>query len=274
MIVQEFVDRPGGWHGTAPTKLRNEAHDGGLEWRLYSTSRFLGASDGAIHSIIMGGASEDGTMISVEILSDSLADHWRSMGLRFATAVEVEGLHFRELMIKAIALIREIDPFGGTVVTLCRSVHPLVAPDADTDVSYSDPRLPFSVFVSAPPPTQPDAVERLSENLVHEALHLQLSLVERILPMVVSDPWGEGEQVFSPWAGDGRSVRGLLHGVYVFGNLRRFWERVAEQVPVASEFASDRIAVIGGQMIEASHLLFCTELTPAGRRLATAFLAS
>ena len=52
---------------------------------------------------------------------------------------------------------------------------------------------------------------------MHEALHLQLSLVERVLPMVVSNPGGESEQVFSPWAGDGRSVRGLLHGVYVFG---------------------------------------------------------
>ena len=274
MIVQEFVDRPGSWHGTAPTKLRNEAHDGGVEWRLYSTSRFLGATDGAIHSTIPGDPSDDGTMISVEILSDLLADHWRSTGLRFATAVEVEELRFRELMIKAIALIREIDPFGRTVVTLCRSVHPLIAPDADTDVSYSDPRLPFSVFVSAPPPTQPDAVERLSENLVHEALHLQLSLVERILPMVVSNPMGEAEQIFSPWAGDGRSVRGLLHGVYVFGNLRCFWERVAEQVPVSSGFASDRIAVIGGQMIEASHLRFRAELTPAGRRLATTLLAN
>ena len=74
------------------------------------------------------------------------------MGLRFATAAEVEGLRFRDLMIRSIELIREVDPFGGTVVTLCRSVHPLIAPDADTDVSYSDPSLPFSVFVSAPPP--------------------------------------------------------------------------------------------------------------------------
>ena len=273
MIVQEFVDRPGGWHHRAPTKLRNEAYDGGLEWRIYSTSRFLGASDGAIHSVIPGVVPEDGPKISVEILSDSLADHWRSMGLRFATAAEAEGLRFRELMVKAIALIREVDPFSGTVVTLCRSVHPLVAPHADTDVSYSDPALPFSVFVSAPPPAQPDAVERLAENLVHEALHLQLSLVERILPMVVSNPGGESEQVFSPWAGEGRTVRGLLHGVYVFGNLRCFWERVAEQVPAASGFSGDRIAVIEGQMIEASHLRLCAELTPAGRRLATVFLA-
>ena len=274
MIVQEFVDRPGGWHGTAPMKLKNEAYDGDLEWRLYSTFRFLGASEGAIHSVIPGDGPEDDAMISVEILSDSLADHWSSMGLRFATAAEVEGLRFRDLMIRSIELIREVDPFGGTVVTLCRSVHPLIAPDADTDVSYSDPSLPFSVFVSASSPAQTDSVERLAENLVHEALHLQLSLVERILPMVVSNPGGESEQVFSPWAGDGRSVRGLLHGVYVFGNLRCFWERAAKQVPAVSGFAGDRIDVIERQIINASHLRLCAELTPAGRRLADVFLAA
>ena len=254
-------------------KLKNEAYDGDLEWRLYSTFRFLGAPEGEIHSVIPDGSPEDDAKIRLEILSDSLADHWRSMGLRVATAGEVEGLRFRDLMVRSIELIREVDSFAGTVVTLCRSVHPLIAPDADTDVSYSDPSLPFSVFVSAPQPAQTDSVERLAENLVHEALHLQLSLVERILPMVVSNHGGESEQVFSPWAGDGRSVGGLLHGVYVFGNLRCFWERVAEQVPAVSGFAGDRIAVIERQMINASHLRLCAELTPAGRRLANVFLA-
>ena len=256
----------------APAELRSEAYDGRVEWRLYSTSRFLGACGGIIHSVIPCGTTGDGAEIRVEMLAHSLADRWKSMGLRFATSAEVERMCFRDLLVKALALVGAVDPFGGTVVALCRSVHPLVAPDADTDVSYSAPDLPLSVFLSAPPSARQDAVERLAESLVHEALHLQLSLVEQILPMVISNP--ACESVFSPWAGEGRTVRGLLHGVYVFGNLCCFWERVARIVPRTSDFARDRVAVIHAQMRQASHLLTCPELTAVGRRLASALLSS
>ena len=269
MIGQEFVGLPGCWAGVAPEKLRDEVYDGRVESRFYSTSGFLGAHNGKIHSVIPCGATGDGVEIRVEILPESLADRWRRMGLRFATAAEVERMSFRELLVKAISLIGAVDPFGGTVGALCRSVHPLMAPDADTDVSYSDPELPLSAFVSVPPSAR-YAVERLAENVLHEALHLQLSLVERILPMVVNGPMLEN--VFSPWAGEGRTVRGLLHGVYVFGNLCCFWTRVAERIPNASEFARDRVAAIDAQLTQASHLLTCRELTAVGRRLASALL--
>ncbi len=254
-------------------ELKKKAYDGDLDWRLYSTSRFLEALEGDTYNLVLIDNLEDASKVSIEILSDSIADHWRSMGLRFATAAEIESLCFPDLMVSSIKLIREVAPFGGTVAALCRSVHPLIAPNADTDVSYSDPNLSFSVFVSAPPLSHTHSVERLAENVVHEALHLQLSLVERILPMVVSNPGGESEQVLSPWAGEGRSVQGLLHGVYVFSNIRFFWETVAEQVPAVSGFADDRIAVLDRQLVDASHLSLCAELTPAGRRLANVLLA-
>ena len=45
-----------------------------------------------------------------------------------------------------------------------------------------------------------------------------------------------------------RDVRGLLHAVYVFGNLRCFWQRVASRSPQSSSFARSRIAAISEEL--------------------------
>ena len=178
---------------------------------------------------------------------------------------------FAETLAKSLDLIGTVRPLQGTIAGTCRSVHVLLPPAPDVDVSCSDPSLPHSIFVSCPPATEEDRVERLVENVAHEALHLQLSLVERLEPLVGEIPFEE--PVFSPWRGEGRTVRGLLHAVYVFGNLRFFWGQVALIRPGSASFAGARIETIDGEMAAASHLLESRSLTPAGRRLATSFLA-
>ena len=210
--------------------------------------------------------------MNVEVLPEEIADIWRTQGLRFATASESGDVGFLAVLAKSLDLIRLAPPLFGTVAGICRSLHVLLAPDRDFDLSFSDPRLPFSVFVSCPPVGEQDRVERLAENLVHEALHLQLSLVETVEPLVIDLP--EEEPVFSPWKGEGRTVRGLLHAVYVFGNLRCFWKRIAATVSGSSSFANRRIETIEYEMAQALHLAESRSLTPAGRKLAASFLAS
>ena len=177
---------------------------------------------------------------------------------------------FAETLAKSLDLIGTVRPLQGTIAGLCRSVHVLVPPAPEVDVSCSEPSLPHSLFVSCPPAPEENRVERLAENVAHEALHLQLSLVERLEPLVEEIP--REEPVFSPWRGEGRTVRGLLHAVYVFGNLRFFWGRVASSRPCAASFERARIETINSEMAAASHLLESRSLTPAGRRLATSFL--
>ena len=140
------------------------------------------------------------------------------------------------------------------------------------DTSYSDPSLPLSVFVSCPSREERNRVERLAENVVHEALHLQLSLVERVQPLVIDGP--DEEPVFSPWKDGWRTVRGLVHAVYVFGNLRCFWKGVASNRPESAPFAQARIRTIDTEMAGAAHLVRNRSLTAAGLRLATSILSS
>ena len=268
MRVVEFIEGPCCWGRFAPAKLRNSVPG----WKNYSTSRFLEGADSEILDVLDTGASSIAPDMSIELLSPTLADRWQSVGLRFATKTEIEKSGLRRILTKSLDLVRVITSLQGTVSSLCLSLHPLLAPDTRVDVSYSDPDVPFSVFVSCPPDTERNAAERFAESLVHEALHLQLSLVECAEPLITDA--SEGKQVFSPWAGEGRTVRGLLHAVYVFGNIRCFWKHIVSNVPGSASFARTRIATINEEMGKAVHLARNDWLTATGQRLASSFLTA
>ena len=270
MGTGEFVEGPCLWDWLAPARLRSGVLEDSSGWRCYSTSRQLdGLKPTVLHSVPVIVPVDD-TGLNVELLPDTAARGRRYPGLRFATGEEIRDLGFAGTLAKSLDLIGTVRALQGTIAGTCRSVHVLLAPAPEVDVSCSEPSLPFSIFVSCPPDTEENRVERLAESVVHEALHLQLSLVERMEPLV--DEVCREEPVFSPWKGEGRTVRGLLHAVYVFGNLRFFWGRVAARRSGAASFARARIETIDGEMAAASHLLESRSLTPAGRRLATSFL--
>ena len=133
----------------------------------------------------------------VELLSGDLAKPWENMGLQLAKECDLEDKMFVDTLVDSLVLIKGNREIHATVTGMCRSLHPLVCSDSDVDVSFSDPELPFSIFVSCPPMDTQYRVERLAESIVHEALHLQLTLVERAEPLVeentvetlVRSPW-------------------------------------------------------------------------------------
>ena len=75
---------------------------------------------------------------------------------------------FAQMLAKSLDLIKMVRPLQGTIAGTCRSLHVLLPPAPDVDVSCSVPSLPCSIFVSCPPATEKVRVERLAENLVHE----------------------------------------------------------------------------------------------------------
>lgn len=101
----------------------------------------------------------------------------------------------------------------AAVGTLVRSVHRVAPKAPGYDLSHSEPGLPFSVFVSIPAGEPSDAM-RVAESLLHEAMHLQLTLIERHAPLIT----GEGE-AYSPWQQCVRPIQGIVHGLYVFGAI-------------------------------------------------------
>lgn len=272
MRVIEFIESPCCWDRRAPARLREQVFGGASAWKSYSTSRCLDGSNPDIpYTIECSGHTVD-SAVSVEWLSPVLATRWENVGLQFASEADLSDMEFRQTLVSALDFIGMDHQLEGTVAGLCRSLHVLVASGRDFDVSYSDPTLPLSVFVSCPLPAERNRVERLAENIVHESLHLQLSLVERVQPLVIDDP--DEKPVFSPWKDEWRSVRGLVHAVYVFGNLRSFWKGITSKRPESSSFAQARIQTINAEMADAAHLASNKSLTAAGRRLATSFLSS
>lgn len=268
----DFIDGPCGWDPFAPAELRRHAPGGVSAWQDYATSRFLHDLEPIVLHAVGIPDAPCGPGVQVELLPEGVARRWRRVGLEFATEAEISAMGFPETLVGSLDLVRTVLPLRGTVAGVCRSLHVLVAPDRDFDVSYSDPSVPFSVFVSCPPPSERNRLERLAENIVHEALHLQLTLVESIESLVIDVP-GE-TPVFSPWKNEWRSVRGLVHAVYVFGNLRCFWQYVAADVPEFASFARTRIETIDREMDATRQLVTNCSLTAMGRRLARSFLDS
>ena len=162
---------------------------------------------------------------------------------------------------------------SSSIRYLVRCVHLLKAPSPELDCSYSTPDLPFSVFLSVPGHGTRAEIERVTEALVHETMHLQLSLVERRIPLVDS---GRPETVaFSPWRGSERSVRGVLHALDVFVVVQRLWQRAARKTPCGldREFAEARVLAIREEVVRTRHLAASPGLSEEGRQLVRQLLA-
>ena len=197
-------------------------------------------------------------------------DRWNQYGLQFATEEDLHDIGFQDLFVRSLELIRLVNPILGTLAGLCRSVHVLIPRDTYFDSSFSDPVLPFSIFVSCPFLAEPNRIERLAENIVHEILHLQLSLVEKSQPLVTEAR--DQQRMFSPWKKEHRSVQGLVHGVYVFGNLRYFWKCVSAHNTEHSSFADERVEEIDSELVNLRYLGTDPVLTVFGRHLAKSLL--
>jgi HEXXH motif-containing protein len=138
----------------------------------------------------------------------------------------------------AAGLLAQIPSLAESTGILVRTLHVLRA-DTGYDVSHSDPTIPFTIFVSVPSPGEKDSVIRVAESILHEAMHLQLTLVEAVVPLVAAE--GEG---FSPWQRRARPIRGLLHGLYVFSVIARFMDYIAGLRPELNGKAFQRRAEI------------------------------
>ena len=268
----EYINGPCCWTQAAPTYLRRHAPHGAPKWHDYSTARFLSGLDPMIVRTVHLTDLEIDSGIQVELLPDTLFGLLSKGGLELASEEEMNETDFCGVLSSALDLVRNVPALLGTVAGLCRSLHVLIATGIDFDSSYSDPSLPFSIFVSCPPPTAINRVERLAENIVHEALHLQLSLVEAAEPLVLKNQ--DDTSLFSPWKNERRTAHGILHGVYVFGNLRYFWNRVAGSTPQYSAFAERRIEEIDRDLATVAQFPTNSALTAMGQQLAKSLLHS
>ena len=137
----------------------------------------------------------------------------------------------RGVVKEALEIIKQWRPaLAAEITSACQSVQFVRDPTAHPEkiVSFSDDSVPGTLFVSV---TQGDGLidpYDLADSLIHEHRHQKLYLLERFGPTVSPS----APRVVSPWRADLRPPSGLLHAVFVFVELKRFWEYVRDTGPV------------------------------------------
>lgn len=134
------------------------------------------------------------------------------------------------------------------------------------DISHSEPRWPKTIFISVPGRPGMVSALRAIENVIHEAMHLQLTTMERADPLVAD----EAAQMVSPWREQPRHLQGVLHGVYVFRCIAAFFA-----LPVlargidedGARYVARRRDEIANELSQIDFDRLVAGLTPRGRLL-------
>ena len=166
---------------------------------------------------------------------------WTKVGVHLDE--EVDLINCRNSINNAFSFITKYDSVClGSTTKLIRSLHIIRNDSRGTDMSFSDPELPFSIFVSIPKSDEVFYIERLVESIIHESLHLQLTLIEK-KENLYSD---KESKTYSPWKNEPRNSVGILHAVYVFSKLKDFWYKVRNIIP--NDFNISRISNITAEL--------------------------
>lgn len=248
------------WPGLAE-KLVQES---GLLSEGYSTSKWL-ASATPTRLWQVGSQGVVDLSLSVELLAALPAQQLSSKGERFADEFTIIS-HGLEGLGRALALLQQVPSLAATVGALVKSIHILEASDPGFDVSFSDPSIPFSVFLNIS--EGPFADIRTAEALVHEAMHLQLSLIERLTPIAKSDQ----SLHYSPWKRSERPVAGLMHALYVFRVIDQWLSNLPENSDAFTDYAEKRRKQIDEEVEQLNPSAFFDQLTVEGQRLLTLML--
>jgi HEXXH motif-containing protein len=228
----------------------------------YSTQGFLFDSmDNP--AILRAVPMSSGNVLVCEAPSPGLLRYCAERGLSLATHADAD----RATDLIEAALVTVVKPFPflwSAISELAWRCHPLLASDEDYDVSFSDPAIPFSVFVSAPIRGDRSSLLRVAESLVHETMHLQLTLFETLSPLI--DKTCDGF-MYSPWKRQERPLHGILDGAYVFFVLRWMWRQVADtsEDSIDRNFALRRITEIDDEISTVPSLESSPALTEKGR---------
>ena len=239
----------------------------GLSPYSYSTKRLLLRDPIAEHHIAARcrpTSGQDGDdilgVIPVEILTAEVVRRITDGDVRLLDSHSIAGTVAHQLS-EALSLLDLVPTVWPTVCQLVRALHVIDSGDDDIDVSFSDPSMPFSVFISVPPTQSEIAILRIAEAILHESMHLQLTLVSQVVPLVRP----QGKTSYSPWRDEERDSEGILQALYVFGVLRSLFALSPTWWSAeANEYVSNRRKQIESQIGRAQHFRECDELTPDG----------
>lgn len=242
-------------------------HDIGLPPDSYSTERVLSRSLSAPREIIASlktcpSICAKAPPISIEALTAECAVQYQKQGVTFYSPNEILSTTVLSCLEDALATINQVPSLMRTVAVLVRSLHVIKPEDGDHDVSFSEPDIPFSIFVSVPQERITNDALRVAEAIVHEAMHLQLTLIEQVAALTAS----MSKKYYSPWRKEVRNAQGIIHALYVFTVIDKFLAHGSVNIP-EGELAAHvrkRRNEINIQIIDTDSFEATSELTILG----------
>lgn len=239
----------------------------GLTRLSYGTGRVISCDSNASRSIITylprTDVEWDEPSLQIELLSDSIKREYDDAGVSFYEAEQVAGSAILSCLQDAVTILTKVPTLATTVAALVKSIHIISPVNDEWDVSFSEPHIPFSIFVSVPSRRVPNDALRVVEGIVHEAMHLQLTLIERVVKLAIPSH----EKYYSPWRGEFRTAQGVLHGLYVFRVVYEFLGNLASLQNTDTSYLNDRRDQIAKQIAEVHSFQNCPDLTEEGQCL-------
>jgi HEXXH motif-containing protein len=262
------------WRTEVPGNLAADAErrwlcPKGMEWNTYSTESFLRPN---VSQTRPENASFD-WCDRLENTADLTAQLLRGLRLKPVTLSGPADLEAREMLHRADELLRNVPDVRASVQAFVRAIHVIGSAGLDYDCSFSDPNIPFSIFVSIPAARGRQRELRMMEAVVHECMHLQLSASETLLPIVGPD--SGGATWHSPWKKEPRKLQGVLHGMYVFHVLAYVYSALLHRRALSGAdetFACARLVGINNELEQVRGVESSPAFTDAGAGLAAAIL--
>lgn len=245
----------------------------GLQANNYSAAAVLnGGSDHASSdtAIILKPSVKALPPINVYPMPDKIASMYADAAAKPYTTEILQNSTVLQCLQEAMDILAETPTVYETVSCLIASLHILQPDDDDFDISYSLPNIPFSIFVSVPSKRMDNDTLRVAEAILHEAMHLQLTLIEQCVPLIIES----NEKYFSPWKNEYRHPRGVLHAIYVFCVIKQFFELLIERniSKPYNQHLTSRCNLILSQLNEITEFSNCPNFTQEGKYLCNFFI--
>jgi len=253
-----------GWQQLAAGRQLDAAH--------YSIANCLGTEPARPRLPTQSALTVNDTFLLEEPDFDRLQAFYDEHGLEPLPVAELLAGQVPAKLRRALAVLAEVAPAHACVLALAHSVQVLRQPDPEIDVSYSHPAVPFSIFVTVCEEDSELAALRVAEAVLHETMHLHLTLLESVMDLVQP---GSLAVYYSPWREEDRPVRGVLHGLFVFRAVQAFYQALIAQAGCpdeATNFASERLLSIAQEVQLVADFARADGLTAAGRQLAANLL--
>lgn len=270
--IKVSIENPNGdlWFPELTASLAARAWDGlyrdiGVTRDTYGTDRVLLRRLSAPRQVITcletcRSACATASAISVEGLSSECVSQYQKQSVCFYSLGEILNTSVLSCIEDAMVIINQVPSLMRTVANLVRSLHLIKPEREDYDVSFSEPQVPFSIFVSVPEKRISNDALRVAESIVHEVMHLQLTLIESVQTLVNR----KGGEYFSPWRQEQRNAQGLLHGLYVFRVVAEFLRELNVSDCSELDHVSGRRSEIAAEINQIRLFSDCSELTSMG----------